>query len=74
MKDSIVKNYSSLNGEQLKQLLDDSDTEKEIRVWVEMKNEDGNTYLEGRRLVGVVDDPNDQYLCIVAGFYKEDSE
>lgn len=72
---SLTEGYVSLNVKQLKKLLDDvQDDEREVRVWVEKLNQDGAAYLEGRRLCGVVDDPNDKYLCIVAGLYKEESE
>lgn len=71
---SLTKNYSSLNVKQLKQLLEDVNDSQEVRIWVEMENNDGNTYLEGRRLCGTIDDPHDEYLCIVAGLYREEEE
>ena len=70
---ALTENYTSLNVKQLKQLLEDIDDDsQEIRVWVEKVNSDGNTFLEGRRLCGVVDDPNDKYCCLVAGMYFEE--
>ena len=66
--------YASITVNQLKQLLDDCNEDKEIRVWVERTNEDGNLFLEGRRLIGVTDDPNDKYCCLVAGLYYEEEE
>lgn len=69
-----LKNYSNLTGEQLQELLENSDTSKEIRIWVEMENDDGSIYLQGRRLVGTIDDPNDKYLCLIAGLYREESD
>lgn len=70
---TLTKNYETLNVKQLKQLIEESDDWAEIRVWVEMAKGDCDTVvLEGRRLVGVVDDPNDKYVCLVAGYYTED--
>lgn len=70
---SLTKSYISLNVQQLEKLLDTvEDKTREIRVWVEETNKDGNTYLQGRRLCGIVDDPNDEYLCLVAGLYQQD--
>ena len=66
--------YASITVNQLKQLLEDCNEDKEIRIWVERTNEDGNTFLEGRRLIGVTDDPNDKYCCLVAGLYYEEEE
>lgn len=66
--------YASITVNQLKQLLEDCNEDKEIRVWVERINDDGNLFLEGRRLIGVTDDPNDKYCCLVAGLYYEEGE
>ena len=66
--------YASITVNQLKQLLEDCNEDKEIRIWVERTNEDGNIFLEGRRLIGVTDDPNDKYCCLVAGLYYEEQE
>lgn len=66
--------YASITVNQLKQLLEDCNEDKEIRIWVERTNEDGNIFLEGRRLIGVTDDPNDKYCCLVAGLYYEEEE
>lgn len=66
--------YASITVNQLKQLLEDCNEDKEIRIWVERTNEDGNTFLEGRRLIGVTDDPNDKYCCLVAGLYYEEEK
>lgn len=69
---ALTDNYMSLNVQQLKKLLDTVEDEgKEIRVWVEEINSDGNTYLQGRRLCGLIDDPNDKFCCLVAGLYEE---
>lgn len=68
---SLTENYVSLNVKQLKKLLEDvSDEDQEVRIWVEKLNRDGTVFLQGRRLCGVIDDPNDKYLCIVAGLYE----
>ncbi len=66
--------YASITVNQLKTLLNDCDDEKEIRIWVEKQNEDGAIFLEGRRLIGVTDNPNDKYCCLVAGLYWEEEE
>lgn len=70
---TITKKYATLSVSQLKKLLENADDDKEIRVWVEMRHGDV-VALEGRRLVGVVDDPNDQFLCIIAGYYNNEEE
>lgn len=71
----LTENYVSLSVWQLKELLNGvEDDSQEIRVWVECENKDGNTYLEGRRLCGLTDDPNDKFVCLVAGLYYEESE
>lgn len=59
--------YVAMNVGQLKALIEDVDDDKEIRVWVEEKNEDGTIYLSGRKLIGVADE--DEYCCLCAGFY-----
>lgn len=68
---TLTKNYVSITVGQLKRLIEDCDDDREIRVWVEMSKEK-SIVLEGRRLVGVIDDPNDKYVCFVAGYYSED--
>lgn len=69
---SLTENYTSLNVKQLKKLLEDvGDESQEIRIWVEKLNRDGTVFLQGRRLCGVIDDPNDKYLCFIAGLYEE---
>ena len=70
---TLSKEYATLSVSQLKKLLENADDDKEIRVWVEMKHGD-SVALEGRRLVGVIDDPNDKFLCIVAGYYHNEEE
>lgn len=70
---TLTKNYVSITVGQLKKLIKDCDDDREIRVWVEMAKGDCDTVvLEGRKLVGVIDDPNDKYVCFVAGYYSED--
>ena len=70
---TITKKYATLSVSQLKKLLENADDDKEIRFWVEMRQGDV-VALEGRRLVGVVDDPNDQFLCIIVGYYNNEEE
>ena len=71
-----TKDYSTITISQLKQLIENCDDDREIRIWVEMKKAESDPmYLEGRRLIGVMDDPNDEYVCFVAGYYRpEDLE
>lgn len=73
-----TKHYATVKVGQLKQLIEDVDDEQEIRVWVEMQHEvpteNGSEQvmtLEGRRLIGVNDNPNDPFCCLVAGYYRE---
>ena len=74
MKTYEIKDYATIKVGQLKKLIEGVDEEKEVRVWVEMTSGD-SILLEGRRLIGVMDDPNDKYLCLVGGYYKvEDDE
>ncbi len=61
--------YVPMNAGQLKQLIKNVDDEKPIRVWVECKNKDGVTYLEGRKLAGVLDE--EDRLCLCALHYNE---
>ena len=61
--------YVAMNVGQLKQLIADVDDTKPIRVWVECKNKDNVTYLEGRKLAGVLEE-NDKF-CLCAMFYEE---
>lgn len=71
---TFTKKYASINVGQLKQMLDGVDEDKEIRIWVEMQH-DESILLEGRRLIGIRDDPYEQkYLCLVAGYYVNDVE
>ena len=75
---TLCKNMASLTLRQLLDLIEKEgvDLDQEIRVWVERFNEDGASYLEGRRLVGIRDDPRDRYCCLVAAMYntEEDGE
>ena len=71
---TFTKNYASMTIKQLKSLIEDCNDNAEIRIWVEMLAGDSVT-LEGRRLVSVINDPYDKYVCFVAGYYNEaDSE
>ena len=67
-----TEKFKSLTLRQLKELIEmeQPDEDQEIRVWVEMENEDGTKYLEGRRLIGITDDPNDHYICFTAAKYR----
>lgn len=65
-----LKNYATLTIKQLKQLIKNCDEDKEIRVWVEEKNEDDARYLSGRRLIGIQENPNDSFVSFVAAFYE----
>lgn len=68
----LTDGYIALNVEQLLILLEDvNDKEQEIRIWVEELNNEGTSYLQARKLCGVVDDPNDKYCCLVAKHYEE---
>lgn len=67
-----ISEYVTLNVGQLKQLLDNHDDNQEIRVWSEETNDDGVTYLSGRRLIGVADDNG--FCCLMAAYYTEDKE
>lgn len=71
---SSTDKFASLTLRQFLELIDrtNPDLDQEIRVWVEMSNEDGTNYLEGRRLVGVTDDPRDHLFCITAAKYREE--
>lgn len=78
---SETKKCATVKVGQLKELLKDADDEQDIRVWVEMQHEvfDENEpktvmSLEGRRLIGVTDSPNEPFYCLVAGYYREDDE
>ena len=66
-----TKKYATITVGQLKKLIEDCDNDQEIRVWVECRQQDA-MLLEGRRLIGVMDDPNDKYVCLVAGYYREE--
>ena len=70
---TLTKDYASINVGQLKQLIEDIDDDREIRIWVE-KEVNEQIVLEGRRLIGVMDDPNDKYACLVAGYYKNEEQ
>lgn len=65
-----LKNYATLTIKQLKQLIENCDEDKEIRVWAEEKNEDDARYLSGRRLIGIQENPNDSFVSFVAAFYE----
>lgn len=65
-----LKTYATLTIKQLNQLIENCDEDKEIRVWIEEKNEDGASYLSGRRLIGVQENPNDPFVSFVAAFYE----
>jgi hypothetical protein len=65
-------NFVNINVGQLKQLIEDVDDDKEIRVWCEMKNKDNTTYLSGRRLTGITDE--DDYCCLCALLYQTEDE
>lgn len=67
-----TKKYATIKTGQLKKMIELSDDDQEVRIWVEMENDQGAMRLEGRRLVGTIDDPNDKYLCLVAGYYREE--
>lgn len=69
---TATKKYATLKAGQLKKMIESSDDDQEVRIWVEMESEKGAMRLEGRRLVGTIDDPNDKYLCLVAGYYREE--
>ena len=69
-----LKTYATLTIKQLQQLIENCDEDKEIRVWVEEKNEDDVSYLSGRRLIGVQENPNDSFISFVAAFYKTEEE
>ena len=78
---SDTKRYATVKVGQLKELLKDADDEQDIRVWVEMQHEvhrgdkpETVMSLEGRRLIGVTDNPNEPFCCLVAGYYREDDE
>lgn len=68
----ISEKYVPLNVRQLKELIEDCDDESKIRIWVEMYKGDA-MILEGRRLISVIDDPNDEYVCLIASYYTEDN-
>lgn len=70
---TLTKDYASVNIGQLKKLIEDIDEDREIRVWVEMEHNE-QIRLEGRRIIGVMDDPNDKYACFVAGYYQRGDE
>lgn len=67
-----TEKFKSLTLRQLKELIEmeQPDEDQEIRVWVEMENEDGTKYLEGRRLIAITDDPHDHYICFIAAKYR----
>lgn len=67
-----MNEYATLNVGQLKQLLDGHDDDQEIRIWVEETNDDGVTYLSGRRLIGAADDGD--LCCLMAAYYKNEEE
>ena len=69
---TATKKYATLKAAQLKKMIESCDDDQEVRIWVEMENEKDVMRLEGRRLVGTIDDPNDKYLCLVAGYYREE--
>ena len=65
------KKYTTLKVSQLVKLLEDVDQDKEIRVWCEMNLPGSeNIFLEGRRLIGVSEDPNDDFVCLTAVHYE----
>lgn len=64
--------FVAMNMGQLRELTKDVDDDKEIRIWVEMKNNDGAIYLEGRRLIGLTDEQD--YCCFCAGYYPQTEE
>lgn len=66
------KKYIPLNVGQLKQLLEDVDDDKMIRVWVECRNKDGAAYLEGRKLAGITDE--EDLCCLCAMYYRDDEQ
>ena len=68
---TFTKDYASMTVKQLKSLIEDCNDNAEIRIWVEVSVND-SIVLEGRRLVSVIDDPYDKYVCLVAGYYNED--
>ena len=69
-----TKKYATIKTGQLKKMIESSDDDQEVRIWVEMENDKGVMRLEGRRLIGTMDDPNDKYLCLVAGYYRDEDE
>lgn len=69
---TATKKYATLKAGQLKKMIESCDDDQEVRIWVEMENEKGVMRLEERRLVGTIDGPNDKYLCLVAGYYREE--
>lgn len=70
----MTGHYTTLTLKQLKQLVENCDEDKEIRVWVEMRNKDDSLYLEGRRLIGIQENPNDPFVSFVAGYYQNEEE
>lgn len=62
----IKGDFTAMNVGQLKQLLENVDDDKTIRVWVELENSDGVSYLSARRLVGITDE--EDFCCLCALF------
>ena len=60
---------TQLTVKQLKTLLEPCNDDHKIRVWTEMRNDNDEVYLEGRKLCGVVDE--DDSCCLCAMLYKE---
>lgn len=58
-----TEEYSTLNVGQLRELIADVDDDKEIRVWCEEVNDDGVSYLSGRRLIGITDEEDMCTFC-----------
>lgn len=68
-----TEHFATMTLRQFLSLIDDNtDLDQPIRIWVEMETEDGTSYLEGRRLIGVTDDPRDHLFCLTAGYYREE--
>ena len=69
-----TEKFKSLTLRQLKELIamEQLAEDQEIRDWVGMENEDGTKYLEGRRLIGVTNDPHDHYICFTAAKYRSE--
>lgn len=68
LKKVIKGDFVAMNVGQLKELLENVDNDKTIRVWVELENSDGVSYLSARRLVGITDE--EDFCCLCALFEK----